>query len=213
MDSTTEKLSGFYAAVEGGEGCGKSTAIAAIKDVIGECVVTREPGGTALSEDVRHILQADGRHINPRSEFALFWASRFSTIEEVVVANLAANRSVISDRCAASTWAYQVRARELPELADPFWSLWKILPRTPDLYVFLDLDPEEGLRRIFTKRLDEISRIDRESLAFHRRVREGYREFFSAMPPEKVVTIDAARPKEEVAQMVADAIRQFRAPI
>lgn len=212
MDPTNENQSGLYVAVEGGEGSGKSTAIAAAKDVIGECVVTREPGGTSLSEDVRHILQADGRHINPRSEFALFWASRFAAIEEVVVANLAAGRSVISDRCAASTWAYQVRARELPELVEPFWSLWNILPRTPDLYVFLDLDPEEGLRRIFTNRLDEVSRIDRESLPFHRRVREGYREFFSAMPPEKVVTIDASRPKDEVAQMVADVIRRFRAP-
>ena len=213
MSTTPNIQKGLYFTVEGGEGCGKSTAIAAIKTAIGECLTMREPGSTPLAEKVRHVLQVvDGCPMNSLSEFALFWAARFSTIHEIVVPELDKGRTVISDRCAASTWAYQIRGRQLSELAEPFWAFWKILPRTPDLYVFLDLEPEEGLRRIFTTRLDEISRIDSESIDFHRRVREGYVEFFSLMPPEKVVRIDASQSREAVSEAVADAIRGFSAP-
>jgi dTMP kinase len=209
----TPTKSGLYVAVEGGEGCGKSTAIAAIRGAIGDCVTTREPGSTPLAEKVRSVLQViDDCPMNPLSEFSLFWAARFSTVRETVVPELERGVSVVSDRCAASTWAYQIRGRQLPELAEPFWSFWKILPRTPDLYIFLDLDPEEGLRRIFAGRQDEVSRIDLESLDFHRRVREGYKEFFSRMPPDRVIQIDASQPREAVSEAVASAIRGFGAP-
>ncbi len=214
MSTTSNTQKGIYVAVEGGEGCGKSTVIAALKALLGDCIVTREPGGTRLAEKVRHILQHDdGCPMPSRSEFALFWAARFSTMEEVVVPQLEAGNAVISDRCAASTWAYQIHGRQMAELSEVFWASWKILPCVPDLYVYLELDPAEGLRRIFLNRIEEISRIDREALAFHQRVQVGYQDFFAKVPTGQVVRIDASQSREAVAEAAVAAVHGFqRAP-
>lgn len=211
MINSPDKTQGCYIAFEGGEGCGKSTAIQAVRGLLGECLVTREPGGTRLAEKVRHVLQVDdGCTISPHSEFALFWAARFSVTEELIVPQLKAGKVVLSDRCAASTWAYQIHGRQMPELGDLFWASWNLLPRTPDMYLYLDLDPQEGLRRIYSGRLDEISRIDREELPFHQRVRAGYEDFFARVPRGKVVRIDASQSREAVAEAAIAAVREFR---
>ncbi|GAP20396.1 dTMP kinase [Leptolinea tardivitalis] len=200
-------MTGLFITLEGPDGCGKSTQIAPLADYlrsIGRTVfTTREPGGTAISDQVRQILMAmKNTSMHPRTELLLFLSARAQLVEEVIRPRLAAGEIVISDRYGDSTLAYQGYGhgydrdtiRRLLEFATGGLK--------PDLTLLIDVDVEEGLRRRQVGG-GEWNRLDAYQLEFHRRVREGYHEL-AKLEPARWVTING----EQTPEMVQLSIRQ-----
>lgn len=194
---------GRLIALEGGEGCGKSTQVMHLAaDLAG--LVTREPGGTAVGRLIRGVL-LDPAHegLVARSEALLLAADRAQHAAEVVEPALAAGTHVVSDRSAYSSLAYQGFGRGLPIDEVRALNDWALAGRWPDLVLLLDLDLEVAATRI-TRDLD---RIERAGDAFHQRVRAGYLQL-AASDPERWVVLDADRSPDEVAFAVRAAVRE-----
>lgn len=189
---------------EGGEGSGKSTASAAIAARLrasGVTVVhTREPGGTPAGELVRTLLH---EKLTPWAELFAFLVARAQLVEEVVRPALALGETVVCDRFSPSTFAYQVHARGLDEAAVRAANTAATGGLEPDLVVYLDIDPEAGLRRKHGEA--EAIRTGLEGLAFHRKVREGYLAQATADPARWLV-VDAAQSQAEVMERVWAAL-------
>ncbi len=190
-------MRGLFVTFEGTEGSGKSTQIRALAEFLREqgysVVLTREPGGTPIGDQVRRILLDHANdEMHPRTEVLLFLASRAQHVEELIRPALKAGKVVLCDRYADSTLAYQGYARgedvsELRRLIDyATGGLW------PDLTFWLDLPVDEGLARLERK-----NRLDSEALTFHRRVREGYKRL-AAAEPQRWVRIDGTLPRAEI---------------
>ncbi len=180
-------MSGFYLALEGAEGAGKSSVSERIAAEFRErglsVTQVREPGGTSLGEDVRRMLLHAG-DISPWAEAALFAAGRAQLVEEVVRPALSRGDIVISDRTYYSSLAYQGHARGLG--VDEVRSLNEaVLGGTvPDLVAVIDVAPELGLGRQL-----EPDRIGGSGLDFQKLVAEGYRHL-ARDEPERVVLVD-----------------------
>lgn len=174
---------GKFIALEGGDGSGKGTHMAYLKEKLGFKVFipTMEPGGTGLGLKIRElILTHQSFDMCFKTELLMFFADRAQHIEKVIAPALEAGHNVISDRFSLSTIAYQIYGREKTEYLDFCLALEQhIVGRyQPDLYVFLDVPPEKGIERM---RIREESageahgdRLDEEAIQFHRRVRNGY---------------------------------------
>ena len=194
-------MRGLFVTFEGTEGSGKSTQIRALAEFLREqgysVVLTREPGGTPIGDQVRRILLDHANdEMHPRTEVLLFLASRAQHVEELIRPALKAGKVVLCDRYADSTLAYQGYARgedvaELRRLIDyATGGLW------PDLTFWLDLPVEEGLAR-----LDSKNRLDSEALTFHKRVREGYKRL-AAAEPQRWVRIDGSLSRAEIQEQI-----------
>lgn len=197
-------MAGRFIVFEGGEGSGKSTASAAIAERLraaGDTVVhTREPGGTRAGELVRGLLHEE---LTPWAELFAFLVARAQLVEEVIRPALERRETVICDRFAPSTFAYQVHARGLDEEKVRAANAIATGGLEPDLVVYLDIDPEIGLRRKHGE--TEAIRTGLEGLAFHRKVREGYLAQ-AASDPARWLIIDAALPPGEVVQGIWMAV-------
>ena len=196
-----------FIAMEGGEGAGKSRLIAALGERLAaddrEVVLTREPGGTPLGEQIRSLVLRDvavGDHL---AELLLFEAARAHLVATVIGPALARGAIVLCDRFAASSVAYQGYgrglARELVERANAIATGGL----TPDITLLLDLPVEAGLAR----RAGEgaANHFDRETVAFHDRVRAGFLEL-ARESPDTWRIIDATQPFEAVAEAAMTAI-------
>ncbi|MCL4251225.1 MAG: dTMP kinase [Anaerolineae bacterium] len=202
----------MFITFEGLDGSGKTTqikALAAHLKARGKNVLlTREPGGTLIGDQIRPILQ-DRTHtaMTPQTELLLFCASRAQLVAEVIRPWLADGGVVICDRFADSTLAYQGYGRNLD--LDFLRQLLAFATGglQPDLTLYLDVSPEEGLARRRQASLfgEEFSRIDQLELDFHRRVHQGYLDLI-ADDPERWVVIDAARPSEQIQQAILDVL-------
>jgi len=170
---------GRFITFEGPEGSGKSTQIrllaAALEEQGLDVLATREPGGTAIGDAVRNILlDARNTRMSPRTEALLFNAARAQLVDEVIRPALAAGLLVLCDRYADSTLAYQGYGHGQP--LDPLRQIGRYATGdlTPDLTIYLDIDPLEGLRRKQNGAAEEWNRMEQQQLAFHQAVREGY---------------------------------------
>lgn len=194
-----------FVVFEGGEGSGKSTASAAVAERLraaGVTIVhTREPGGTRAGELVRGLLH---ERLTPWAELFAFLVARAQLVDEVIRPALARGETVICDRFSPSTFAYQVHARGLDEQQVRTANAIATGGLEPDLVVYLDIDPEIGLRRKHGE--TEAIRTGLEGLAFHRKVREGYLAQ-AAADAARWLVIDATLPPEEVAEQAWDAVR------
>lgn len=197
--------------LEGPDGSGKSSQIGPLAEFLSQqgyrVVTTREPGGTAISDQVRTILACmDNKAMYPRTETLLFCSARAQLVDEVIRPALARGDIVLSDRYADSTLAYQGYGhgndlnvlRQLLNFATG--SLW------PDFTLLLDLEAEEGLKRRRTGG-GEWNRLDDYELAFHQRVRQGYLEM-AAREPERWQVINANAPLDVVQQALRQAVAQ-----
>ncbi len=206
MTDNAARRAGFFLTFEGPEGGGKSTQVellgGALRERGYEVCTTREPGGTKIGEAIREVLlRRRGIPLSAWAEALLFTAARAQLIEEVIGPALAAGSVVLCDRFSDSTIAYQGHGRGLNlELLERVQAQ-ATQALTPTLTFLLDLPVEQGLNRIPRTSLD---RLDREDEAFHRRVREGYRQMAAAQPLRWVV-MDARRRKEELAQAILTA--------
>jgi dTMP kinase len=193
-------MPGFFITFEGGEGSGKTTQLKAllaqVRALHGDAVQTRDPGGTAIGNQVRELLlNGDNVRMSALAELFLYEASRAQLVQEVIRPALAAGRIVLCDRFTDSTVAYQGYGRGLDlDLVERLNAVAAEGLR-PDLTFLLDLDPVVGLARV-AERLAQPrqprDRLEGEVLEFHQRVRAGYRTL-AAREPERVVILDATR--------------------
>jgi len=191
----------MFITLEGPDGSGKTTQVPDLAEAIRqagyELVVTREPGGTEIGDQVRQvIMDLKNKAMFPTTEILLFQASRAQLVRQVIMPALEAGKVVLCDRYADSTLAYQgyghqIDLKQLRRIVEFATGGLK-----PDLTLYLDIDAREGLKRR-TGEGDEWNRLDDYDLAFHNRVREGYHKLI-AEEPERWVTIDAARSPSEV---------------
>lgn len=192
---------GTFITLEGSEGCGKTTQSQALAEFLRQegydVLLTREPGGTAIGEQIRAILaNRENTAMQLRTEVLLFQASRAQLVEEVIRPHLARGGIVVCDRYADSTLAYQgygyrliplEQVRALVEFATGGLQ--------PHLTLLLDLDVEIGLRR--RAQGGEVNRLDIYELEFYQRVRVGYLEL-ARQQPERWVIVNAEPPFTEV---------------
>lgn len=200
---------------EGGEGTGKTTQVALLASYVSErarpCVVTREPGGTALGKMIRKtLLQVDDFAIAPATELFLYLADRAEHVHEVIAPALKAGKLVICDRFADSTLVYQgygrgfdlAKLRHLNDLA--------VGDCRPQLSFLLDCPAELGLLRAAQRSRDSSEnlnedRFEREHLAFHEKIRQGFLQVARA-EPNRFRILDAVQPVERVWQQVRQII-------
>lgn len=207
----------MFITLEGAEGSGKSTQIAGIVRWLAAAghapVTTREPGGTAIGSQIRAVLlDPDNSGLVPMAELLLYVADRAQHVESVIRPALAEGRVVVCDRYFDATLVYQGYARGLDR--ETIRRLHRLACRDlmPDLTLLLDLDPEIGLARAW-QRIDSDaahareSRFEKERLAFHRRVRDGYLALAESAPARFAV-IDAAGPPEAVARQIEAVLAQ-----
>ncbi len=201
---------GLFITFEGGEGCGKTTVIKAVKEALEKknipLHVTREPGGSVIAEQIRNIiLDKSNTMMDSRTEALLYAASRRQHLVEIVKPLLEKGVLVLSDRYLDSSLAYQGFARGIG--IDEVYSIneFAIDETMPDMTFFLDLKPEEGLKRIAQHRSDEVNRLDLEKLSFHEKVYEGYQLLLKKYP-SRIIKIDASKTVEEETEEIVKII-------
>jgi len=186
----------MFITFEGPDGSGKSTQIRLLAERLtaaGQRVLlTREPGGTDISEQIRAVLHdLKNKAMQPRAEILLYSAARAQLVEEKVRPHLAQGGIVLSDRYADSTLAYQGYGHGLDLGALRQITAFATAGLRPDLTLLFDLDAETGLRRRQSSGC-EWNRLDDYALAFHQRVRAGYLELAQA-EPQRWVRLDATQ--------------------
>jgi dTMP kinase len=161
---------------EGGEGAGKSTLIASVAERLTSegvpFIRVREPGGTSLGEKIRALLLDASSVISSYAELCLFLASRAQLIEEVILPALARGDLVLCDRFNDSSIVYQGEARGLGVMEVAHFCNFISQKLEPDLTLYLDIEPSEGLQRVKGVRSED--RIEKETLTFHTRIRNAY---------------------------------------
>jgi dTMP kinase len=192
----------MFISLEGIDGSGKSTQAKLLADALGpETLLIREPGGTDAAERIRELLADPSLELDPFAELLLFSAARADLVSRVIRPALEAGKTVVADRFADSSVAYQGGARELGtshvlSLTDTVIDgLW------PDVTVLLRLDPEIGLGRA-----DGEDRLESEGLELQRAVAEAYEEI-AQIASDRVVVVDADGSVEEVHARIIDAVR------
>lgn len=200
----------LFITFEGGEGSGKSVQARILYRRLTRLAIpvmlTHEPGGTALSQKLARLLKwAQNTGIAPLTELLMFNASRAQLVAEVIQPNLQAGKVVICDRYSDSTFAYQSYGRGLDlKLVRTINDAAKG-GVAPTLTILLDVPAEEGLNRKRNKKPD---RFEKESLAFHHRVREGYLKM-AASELQRWLVIDACQPKEKIAELIWQRVSQL----
>ncbi|KPL58095.1 dTMP kinase [Rossellomorea vietnamensis] len=193
---------GIFITVEGPEGAGKSTILSELYQQLLEdgrdVIQTREPGGISIAEQIREvILDTRNTEMDKRTEALLYAAARRQHLVEKVIPALEEGKIVICDRFIDSSLAYQGNARGIgmEEVMDI--NQFAIEDKMPDLTLYFDIAPEEGLKRIAKHNGREVNRLDLESIDFHTRVREGYQKLIKQYP-DRIQVIDASKSKEAV---------------
>jgi dTMP kinase len=204
---------GYLISFEGSEGSGKSTQISRIADRFEsagyDVVVTREPGGTKIGEEIRHILMhsSENEEMMPETELLLFAASRAQLVREVILPSVEAGKIVLCDRFMDSTTVYQGIARKIQSEPVHLINTFAVGNMTPDVTVVLDIDAEEGMRRIKHRANDLPDRMERENIEFYQKVRTGYLMLAKAMP-ERFVVVDGELEREALGDQIWKELRK-----
>ncbi len=169
---------GFFLTIEGTEGVGKSTALKYIQDCLTQAgknfIVTREPGGTGIAEQIRHVLLTPNSEetMIPETELLLMFASRVQHLHRVILPALAAGDWVVSDRFVDASFAYQGGGRGIDVARIELLEKWLLQDLKPDLTLLFDAPAQIGLER--AKHRGAQDRIEQEKIDFFERVRAGY---------------------------------------
>ncbi|MCB6992957.1 dTMP kinase [bacterium 210820-DFI.6.37] len=200
---------GLFITIEGPDGSGKSTQIQEITEFFrkrGEpVIVTREPGGTPISEKIREIiLDRNHREMDPVTETLLYAASRAQHVAEVIRPALEDGSHVVCDRFIDSSIAYQGYGRGLGDCVSII-NAYAVRDCVPDLTFLMKLDPGIGKSRI---KKEEQDRIEMENAEFHERVFQGYEEL-ELQFPDRIVGIDAGREVEAIREEILQRIERL----
>ena len=198
---------GLFIAFEGGDGAGKSTQVALLRDALGAVgrtvTVTRQPGGTDLGRQIRDLV-LHGDHVAPRAEALLFAADKAHHVDQLIKPALAAGDVVLTDRYTDSAVAYQGAGRELGAQEIHDLNMWAVDGVVPDLTVVVDVSAQEGRRR----RGEVHDRLESEQDDFH----ESIRAHFLAMAqdnPQRYLVVDGTLPPAEIHAQVLDRLRSM----
>lgn len=205
-------MSGIFITFEGGEGSGKTTIAAMVKDELVKegyyVVLTREPGGVEIAESIRNVIvDVKNTNMDKRTEALLYAASRRQHLVEKVLPALDKGAIVICDRFVDSSLVYQGIARgigidEVYEMN--LFATDNILPKRT---IFFDVKPEIGLQRVYMNKDREINRLDMEKLEFHQSVYNGYLQLCEKYS-DRIVKIDASVEIDEVYKQVIEKIKE-----
>lgn len=196
-------MTAAYIALEGLEGCGKSTHTKRLGENL-DAVITREPGGTRIGSLLRGILaDTENTDMAPRTEALLMAADRAQHMAEVVQPALDAGRHVVSDRSIYSTLAYQGHGRRLGTAELLAISTWALEGRLPDLVVFIDVPTQTLNERLAKRNLD---RFEREGADFFARINDGFHQLIAA-DPDRFIVIDGTAPKDDVEADIRTRVR------
>ncbi len=204
---------GFFITFEGVEGSGKSTLAAFLHQQLVALgfpvVLTREPGGTPVGEEIRQVLLRQGNEMEGWTEAFLFFAARYQHVRRVILPALQNGRIVISDRFSDSTFAYQGYGRGVPLRLLQRFNKFASLRIQPHLTFLLDLPPEEGLKRK-GQHHEALTRFEQEKLRFHQRIREGYLKL-AHRAKKRFRVLDGTQPLEILQQQVLETtLRRLR---
>jgi dTMP kinase len=192
----------LYIALEGLEGCGKSTHTTRLGEHLG-AVVTREPGGTRIGAMLRAILaDPDNTDLSSRTEALLMAVDRAQHMAEVIAPALARGQHVVSDRSVYSTLAYQGYGRQLDVAELLNISTWALADRLPDVVVFISVPTDVLNERLAKRNLD---RFEREGAEFFARINDGFTELRNA-DPDRWIVIDGTQPKDDVEIAIRTAV-------
>ena len=200
---------GPFITFEGGEGCGKSTQSRLLLKKLEQqnipAVLTHEPGGTALGDEIRKTLKRKrSSFISPQAELFLLAASRVQLLAEIIRPALEEGKVVLCDRFTHSTLVYQGYGRGLDLTIVETVNTMATQDLKPDLTILLDISPEQGLARKRSLK----DRFELEDLSFHRRVREGYLKI-AAAEPDRWLVIDASLPKRKIAEIIRGRVSRL----
>jgi dTMP kinase len=202
---------GRFIVVEGLEGAGKTTAIDTLRSYLKsqakQVIMTREPGGTQLGEQLRALLKhgVEGEVVEPRAELLMMYAARVQLVEQVIQPALLRGDWVISDRFEMSTYAYQGGGRGFDKVTIDSLSAICLQGFKPDLIIYMDISPEKGLERVTGR--GEFDRIEQESLDFFQRVHKAYLDMVGTM--NNVSKVDASQSMELVQESVLKQLITF----
>lgn len=206
---------GLFITLEGGEGAGKSTQMAFVQQMLQQSLdsagktlrVTREPGGTELSEQIRGVL-LDHRQTDMDSdtELLLMFAARAQHLAQLIRPALEKGEWVLCDRFTDATYAYQGGGRGIDMHRISALEDWVQGPLRPDLTLLLDLPVDVGMARAGER--GELDRFEREKVAFFEKVRQTYRDRAEA-EPERFRIIDAAQGIAQVQQQITSVMAPF----
>ena len=200
----------LFIVMEGPDGSGKTTQINLLEQYLKEagyeCLITREPGGTVIGEEVRElILNPEYKEMSPVTEMLLYAASRAQLVHEVIGPALEAGRIVISDRFVDSSIVYQGIARNLGISTVAAVNAPGIGIYRPDGIFFIDLSEAEGIRR--KKNQKKLDRMEQESIDFHHLVSEGYRKVLAERP--EVIKIDGGKDIDVIQKKIRNHVDEL----
>ena len=203
-------MKGLFIVMEGPDGSGKTTQINLLKEYLEEagyeCLITREPGGTVIGEEIRQlILNPEHKEMTPVTEMLLYAASRAQLVHEVIGPALEEGKIVISDRFVDSSIVYQGIARKLGISTVSAVNAPGIGIYRPDGIFFIDLSEAEGLRR--KKEQKNLDRMEQEGIDFHHMVSEGYRKVLSGRP--EVMKIDGGRSIDTIQKKIRNHVDEL----
>ena len=196
-------MTGHFIAFEGGEGSGKSTQARRLAERLGaQALLTYEPGDSPLGAEVRRlVLDSPALDITPRAEALLMAADRAQHVVDVIEPALDAGRTVVCDRFAGSSIAYQGHGRQLPAAEVEQLSRWATQGRWPDLVLLLAVPPDAAETRLGRAK----DRLESAGDAFHRRVHDGF--LLQAMEdPDRWAIVDGRGTEDEVAAAVWEVV-------
>ena len=192
---------GLFIAFEGGDGAGKSTQVALLREAFetaGRTVtVTRQPGGTDLGREIRDLV-LHGAHVAPRAEALLFAADKAHHVDQLIRPALDRGEVVLTDRYTDSAVAYQGAGRDLGAQEVHDLNMWAVQDLVPDLTVVVDVSAEEGRRR----RGDVHDRLEAEEDTFHDAIRAHYLAMAQGNPERYLVVDGTLAPDAIHAQVV-----------
>ena len=203
-------MKGLFIVMEGPDGSGKTTQINLLEQYLKEagyeCLITREPGGTVIGEEVRElILNPEYKEMSPVTEMLLYAASRAQLVHEVIGPALEAGKIVISDRFVDSSIVYQGIARSLGISTVAAVNAPGIGIYRPDGIFFIDLSEAEGIRR--KKNQKKLDRMEQESIDFHHLVSEGYRKVLAERP--EVIKIDGGKDIDVIQKKIRNHVDEL----
>lgn len=214
MTEPNNQKKGMLISFEGSEGSGKTTQVSRMatfcEDAGYDVIVTREPGGTEIGEEIRHLLMhaSSGNKMHPETELLLFAASRAQLVREVILPSLQKGNIILCDRFLDSTTVYQGVGRQISREPVHIINTFAVGNIMPDITIVVDVPAEIGLERIRHRVTDLPDRMEQENIEFYRKVREGYLLLAQAMP-ERFIVVDGIKPRGELADELWEKLKEY----
>lgn len=204
-------MAGLFITMEGGDGAGKSTQIAKLKDYLSnkgyDIILCREPGGTPISEAIREvILNREFTEMDPMTELLLYASARAQLTAQVIRPALEEGKIVICDRFVDSSAVYQGIARGMGQELVYAVNQYAMGDTIPDVTILLDVKGRDGIRR--KKEQAELDRMELETAAFHEKVSEGYR-ILAKENPDRIRSIDGTQTIDEIHEQIRAIVDQI----